>query len=115
MRSAVATPRSAISVLTAPGWTTTTLTPSWATSRAQRVAGGFEREFRAGVGAIGGHRDLAADRADVDDGPLVPEQRRLGHRDVPEQVDLELLAPLCEWQRFDRRVDGNASVVHQRA
>ena len=38
----------------------------------------------------------------------------MSHGDVAEQIHLELLAPLRDRQRFDRGVDRNPGVVHQR-
>ena len=43
-----------------------------------------------------------------------PRQHRLGHRELPDDVDLQLLSPVVGSHRLDRARDGDARVVHHR-
>src|SRR5580658_6978004 len=66
---------------------------------AQCIADCFERELRACVRTIGGHRDLAAHGADVDHATLVADQgwqECLDNGDVAEEVHLEQASPLVD-------------------
>jgi hypothetical protein len=68
------------------------------------------------VGRAEGHRHAAADRADEDDPPASRadlRQQRLGHRDLGDQVDLELVAQVVELDRLQRRHHRNAGVVDE--
>jgi hypothetical protein len=82
----------------------------------QRIAGCFERELAPRVRRIDGESCDAADGADVDDpAPALTQggQKRLNDGYVSEQVDLELLAPGVQRQRFERGVDLDTRVVDQ--
>ncbi len=83
----------------------------------QAVADRLERELGGAVGPHEGGRDEAADRGDVDDPALVRaqhRQHRLGHGDVADQVDLELLADVVEVEELERPRVGAAGVVDER-
>ena len=115
---AVVIPRSAISVLTAPGSMTTTLMAELCDLTPQGVTGGLQGELRTGVRAIRRQDHLPANGTDVHHGARADQQRRqqrLDNRDVAEHIDLELPAPLRYRQRFDWRVDRDSGVVDQRA
>ena len=63
-----------------------------------------------------GRGDLAAHRADVDDPALRradSRQEGLGHRDLADDVDLELVTPLVERHELQRPGDVDARVVDQ--
>ena len=43
-----------------------------------------------------------------------PRQHRLGHRELPDDVDLQLLSPVIGSHRLHGAADGDARVVHHR-
>jgi hypothetical protein len=68
------------------------------------------------VGSAKGHRHATADRAEEDDpaaGAANQRQHRLRHRDLRDQVDLELFAQVIERDRLQRRHHRHPSVVDQ--
>ena len=81
---------------------------------AQRLADRLDRELRRVVRPHQHGGDLAADRADEDDPAASrPDERqhRLGHRDLPEHVHFQLLAPDLQRQVLQRAAPADASVV----
>ena len=84
---------------------------------AQRVADGLDRVLGGRVGAVEAHRDSAADRGDEDDPPTGAPQRRQQRardRDLPEEVDVELAAPLLVGEHLQRPADADPGVVDER-
>ena len=65
---------------------------------------------------VHGQRQPSGRTPDVDDPTLgLPDQRqeRLGHRDLPDHVELKLLAECHERQQLDGAVDTGSGIVHK--
>ena len=72
--------------------------------------------LRRGVRPEERQRAAAADRAHEHDPPAGSPERRqdgLEHRDLPDDVDLELAAKLGEGHELERGGDSDAGVVHE--
>ena len=82
----------------------------------ERVGDGLHGELRRAVCAVEREHEAAADRPDVHEPTLAladQGQERLRHRDVPEQVDLELRAEVVHRLELERAGPHDAGVVHQ--
>ena len=89
-----------------PGSTMETADAERLQLQSQRIRHGLESVLRRGVGREERQRAPAGDRAHEDDPALRAAQRRqegLRHRDLPDEIDLELVAELVDRDELERR------------
>ena len=102
--------------MTLAGSTSDTAIPHGPSSTRSTSASASSACFDAAYGPRNGQRAPAADRAHEHDPPAGSPERRqdgLEHRDLPDDVDLELAAKLGEGHELERGRDSDARVVHE--